>query len=71
MEHDPLFPQRRRKPRGRENPPDRLGSGWHAQDITGELTGNLVRSCNELGQRESPVQTGPGTRKVGLGGETV
>lgn len=68
MEHDSLFPQRRRKLRGRENPPDRLGSGWHAQDITGELTGNLVRSYNELGQRESPVQTGLGTRKVGLGG---
>lgn len=64
-EHDAwLFPQRRRKPRGRGNPSDGFGPVRRAQENTGELPFNPYL-MNNLGQKRHPVQTGQGAFGVG------
>lgn len=56
-----LFPQRRRKPRGRANPSDSFGPVRRVQENTGELPGNS-NLFNKL------FQTGRGAYRVGPGG---
>lgn len=60
-EHDAwLFPQRRRKPRGRENPSDGHGPVWRAQENAGELPGNfnLFNNFHQTGQGAYRVRPG-------------